>query len=299
METVRALVRRYPVLTFFALAFGLSWAAWTPYVLGNTGLDWEPEFQLPTGAAGQVVGMLPGAYLGPLGAAFIVTSLVEGRAGLRQWAQRLVRWRVGWRWYVAILLLVPATIMLATLPVPGALAGLSVPGWQILVAFLPMLGVQLITTAAAEEPGWRDFALPRLQERYGPLPGTVILGFLWGCWHLPLFLTEWGGTNKSWTHPVLFVLCCIPLSIVMTWIFNRTGQSLPIVMFFHAAINTTYTLVWAEVFTTLDGGDANLVNLIGAGAAAALLLVVTGGRLGLRTPPHQPVLPEVDSARAA
>ncbi len=289
METVRAFVRRYPVLTFFALAFGVSWVAWTPYVLGNTGLNVEPDFQLPTGVAGQLAGMLPGAYLGPLGAAFIVTSLVEGRAGLRQWAKRLVRWRVGRRWYIAILLLVPASIVLATLPVPGALTGLAMPGWQVAAAFLPLLILQIVTTAAAEEPGWRDFALPRLQERFGPLLGTSILGVLWGCWHLPLFLTEWGGTDKSWTHPVLFVLSCVPLSIVMTWIFNRTGQSLPIVMFFHATINTTYSLAWAEIFPKLDGGDANLVNLIGATAASMLLLVVTGGRLGLRTEHAEPV----------
>ncbi|MEU8660065.1 CPBP family intramembrane glutamic endopeptidase [Actinoplanes philippinensis] len=287
-------------MTFFALAFGISWMAWTPYILGNTGLNWEPDFQLPTGVAGQLAGMLPGAYLGPLGAAFIVTSLVEGRAGLRQWAERLVRWRVGWHWYVAVLLLVPATIVLATLTVPGAFDGLAVPGWQVAAAFLPLLVVQIITTAAAEEPGWRDFALPRLQERYGPLVGTTILGVLWGCWHLPLFLTEWGGTEKSWTHPVLFVLSCIPLSFVMTWIFNRTGQSLPIVMFFHAAINTTYSLVWAEVFTTLDGGDVNLVNLIGATAASVILLVVTGGRLGLQTRHAEPEPePEPKSAHAA
>ncbi|MFG1928651.1 hypothetical protein [Cryptosporangium sp. NPDC048952] len=83
MESVRGLVRRFPVLSFFTLAFGLSWVAWTPYVFGNTGLGVEPDFHLPTGPAGQLVGMLPGAYLGPLTAAFVVTALTEGRAGLR------------------------------------------------------------------------------------------------------------------------------------------------------------------------------------------------------------------------
>ncbi|GAA3383007.1 CPBP family intramembrane glutamic endopeptidase [Cryptosporangium minutisporangium] len=284
MESVRGLVRRFPVLTFFTLAFGLSWIAWTPYVLGNTGLGWEPEFQLPTGLAGQLVGMLPGAYLGPLSAAFIVTALTEGRAGLRQWAKRLLRWRVGWFWYVTILIAVPATILLVTLTLPGAVDGLAAPSLQVLALFLPLLVLQFVTTAAAEEPGWRDFALPRLQDRFGPVIGTTILGVLWGCWHLPLFCTEWGGwPDVSWIEPVLFVASCVPLSLVMTWLFNRTGQSLPIVMVFHAAINTTYSILWPTVFTKLNEfRDTLAVNLIAALAASVVLIIVTRGRLGLR-----------------
>ncbi|MFG1928650.1 CPBP family intramembrane glutamic endopeptidase [Cryptosporangium sp. NPDC048952] len=149
----------------------------------------------------------------------------------------------------------PATILLTGFVVPGALDGLTVPSLTVLAAFLPMLVIQFLTTATAEEPGWRDFALPRLQQQFGPVLGTSILGVLWGCWHLPLFLTEWGGyPDITWTDPALFVVSCVPLSLVMTWIFNRTGQSLPIVMVFHAAINTTYSLVWPTVFNHAHPG---------------------------------------------
>jgi membrane protease YdiL (CAAX protease family) len=292
METVRGFVRRFPVLSFFTLAFGLSWMAWTPYILGNTGLGLEPDFQLPTGTMGQLVGMLPGAYLGPLSAAFIVTTLAEGRAGLRQWAKRLVRWRVGWTWYVGVVLLVPATILLTTLILPGALGGLTIPAVSVLALFAPMLIIQFLTTAMAEEPGWRDFALPRLQDKFGPVLGTTILGVLWGCWHLPLFFTEWGGyPNISWIEPTVFVLSAIPLSFVMTWLFNRTNQSLPLVMLFHAAINSTYSLLWPVVFPKLSGDhDSLLVNLVAAVGAAVVLIIVTRGRLGLqaRQPEFRP-----------
>lgn len=284
METVRGFVRRFPVLSFFTLAFGLSWMAWTPYILGNTGLGLEPDFQLPTGTMGQLVGMLPGAYLGPLSAAFIVTALAEGRAGLRLWAKRLVRWRVGWTWYVGVVLLVPATILLTTLILPGALDGLTIPAVGVLALFAPMLVIQFLTTAMAEEPGWRDFALPRLQEKFGPVLGTTILGVLWGCWHLPLFFTEWGGyPNISWVEPVVFVLSAVPLSFVMTWLFNRTNQSLPLVMLFHAAINSTYSLLWPMIFPKLSGDhDSLVVNLVAAVGAAGVLILVTRGRLGLQ-----------------
>jgi membrane protease YdiL (CAAX protease family) len=285
MNAYTAFVRRHPVAVFFALAFALSWAAWTPYILSSSGLGVIPlEIPAVLGTT-QFLGMLPGAYLGPLGAAFVVTLAAEGRAGLRQWSRRLVRWKVGLRWYLVVLLGVPAAIGLATLALPGAWDDLRAPSLMVLAAWIPMLVLQLITTATAEEPGWRDFALPRLQDRFGAVGGTVILGILWGCWHLPLFLTEWGGwPNGSWLSPIEFVACCVPLSLVMTWVFNRTGQSLPIVMVLHAGINTTYSLVWHDVFPTLDMyRDPLHAQLIASTAIALLLVVATRGRLGLRS----------------
>jgi membrane protease YdiL (CAAX protease family) len=297
MNALTAFVRRHPVAVFFALAFGLSWAAWTPYVLSASGLGLIPlHFPAVLGTT-QLLGMLPGAYLGPLGAAFVVTLAADGRAGLRHWSRRLVRWRVGWKWYLIVLLGVPAAIGLATLALPGALDGVRAPGLMVLAAWIPMLILQIVTTATAEEPGWRDFALPRLQDRFGAVGGTVILGILWGCWHLPLFLTEWGGwPDVSWVSPVEFVACCVPLSLVMTWVFNRTGQSLPIVMVLHAGINTTYSLVWHEVFPTLDlYRDPLHAQLIASTAAALLLIVATRGRLGLqRREDDRPVVGDRD-----
>ena len=290
----RRLVHRFPSTVFFALAYGLSWAAWTPYILSANGLGWIPlRFPEVLGTS-QLLGMLPGAYLGPLTAAFVVTAGAEGRAGLRSWSQRLVRWRVGWRWYLFVLAGVPATILLATYALPAAWGHVATVGIVVVAAYLPMLFVQFVTTAIAEEPGWRDFALPRLQSRFGAVRGTVVLGLLWGGWHLPLFLTEWGGwPNVSWVSPVEFVACCVPLSLVMTWVFNRTRQSLPIVMVLHASINATYSLVWPTVFPTLDiKSDSLLVQLIASTAVALILIVVTRGRLGLRTtvPEPEPVL---------
>jgi uncharacterized protein len=282
---VRALVHRFPLTVFFTLAFGLSWAAWTPYILSDSGLGWIslriPEVLGST----QIVGMLPGAYLGPVTAALLVTAAADGRRGLRHWSQRLVRWRVGWRWYLGVLAGVPGSILLATFALPDSWGHARMVAVTALAAYLPLLVMQFVTTAAAEEPGWRDFALPRLQRRFGAVSGTTILGILWGCWHLPLFFTEWGGwPNASWVSPVEFIAGCVPLSLVMTWVFNRTRESLPLVMILHASINTTYSLVWPQVFPSLDPTRDTLhAQLIGSTVAALLLIVATRGRLGLRT----------------
>lgn len=281
---VGALLRRYPLSCFFVLSFGLSWLAWAPYILSDTGLKILP-FRLPALLDDeQTLGVAVGALLGPITAAFLVTAATQGRAGLRRWARRLVRLQVGWGWYLAVLLGVPAVIVLATLPMPGAWGNVHVPATGVLLMYVPVLVLQFLTTGLAEEPGWRDFAVPRLQERYGPLAGAFILGPLWGGWHLPLFLSEWGGwPNVEWLTVVEFVGVAIPLSIVMTWLFNRTGESLPLVMLFHANINTVFSLVWSEMFPTLTGFRDSLHPLLLASVVFAVgLLVATRGRLGYR-----------------
>ncbi|GAA0229077.1 CPBP family intramembrane glutamic endopeptidase [Cryptosporangium japonicum] len=283
---LKNLIRRFPVTSFFTLAFGLSWMLWMPYVLGDHGTNVEPDIHIPDiGGNGQLVGVLPGAYLGPLTAAFIVTAVSEGRSGLRHWKARLFRWRVGWGWFLGVLFGVPAAILIGTAALPAAWEEIRVPSAMIAIAFIPVVIMQFLTTATAEEPGWRDFALPRMQRRFGPVLGTCLLGLLWGCWHLPLFLTEWGGyPDVSWVQPVEFVASCIPLSLVMTWVFNRSGQSLPLVMLLHALINSTYSLVWPEMFPRLNDDKDTLHGLlIVTTIAAIVLIVVTRGRLGLDT----------------
>ena len=279
---LRAAVARRPLTAFFALAFGLSWLAWIPYLLSSHGLGVLP-FSFPAAlGTSQLLGVLPGAYLGPVTAALVVTALVEGRSGLRAWRGRLLRFRVGWRWYLGVGVVVPVSILAATFVLPQAWDAVRPVSALLLLGYLPMLAVQVVTTALAEEPGWRDFALPRLQDRLGAVRGTVVLGLLWGAWHWPLFLTEWGGwPHVSWVQPTLFTLSCVPLSLVMTWVFNRTGQSVPLVMLLHAGINSTYTLLWPAVFPALDGDhDTLVVQLFATSVATAVLLVLTRGRLG-------------------
>ncbi len=85
-----------------------------------------------------------------------MTDVSEGRPGPRSWAGGLFRWGVNWRWYALALLGVPALIVAGALALsPGAAAGLSLPPLQLLLAYLPFLVIQMVTTGLAEEPGWR------------------------------------------------------------------------------------------------------------------------------------------------
>lgn len=274
-------MKRHPLVAFFVLAFGLTWLAWLPYILSENGVGVLP-FRLPEllGSA-QTLGVLPGAYLGPITSAFIVTVRVEGRPGLRRWGARLVRWRVPLRWYLLVLFAVPVVGILATLPLERHL---SAPSLSALAFYPVLLVLQFLTTGVAEEPGWRDFAQPRLQQRFGPLKGSLVLGPLWGAWHLPLFLTEWAGwPDVDWWMAAEFVGSAVLLSIVMTWIFNCASESLPVVMLFHANVNTLFSLLWQEVFPDLDADRDSLHALaIGSGLCAVVVLLATRGRLGYR-----------------
>ena len=194
----------------------------------------------------------------------------------------MTRFKVGRRWYAVVLLAVPAALTLTSVALAGR--GPAMPPLTVSAAFLPGLLMQMITTGLAEEPGWRDFALPRLQRRYGPLLGTLVVGPLWGAWHLPLFLTEWGNRpHVSWTTPLEFIATTIAFSMVMTWVFNRTGESLPLAMLLHCGVNNYFSLAWAGMFPSLSHGSAAHVFLLTSTAAAVVLLVATRGRLGCPT----------------
>ena len=237
---IRGLIARSPLVSFFTLAFALSWIAWTPYILGRTGLGVEPDLDFPKilGTT-QVLGVLPGAYIGPILAAFIVTAAAQGRPGLRRWAGRLLKWNVNWRWYAGSILGVPAALVVTGLALNGG--DIHLPSAMVFVALVPGLVFQMVTTGLAEEPGWRDFALPYLQSKFGPLRGTLILGPLWGLWHLPLFFSEWGHWPDVtvWTI-VEFVATTTLFSILMTWVFNGAAKACPSRCWCTPASTTSY-----------------------------------------------------------
>ena len=136
-----------------------------------------------------------------------------------------------------------------------------------------------------EEPGWRGFALPRLQHNNGPLWGTLILGLLWTCWHLPDFLTsaQGGGPGTGFNSFLInfpiFLVLVMSLAIILTWIFNNTRGSIFIALLAHASVNTPQ-VVLVPLFPAVDTASLNLAAVIGFGIPALLILILTRGRIG-------------------
>ena len=212
---MRAWFKEHTLVAFFAIAFALSWYPWVLALL-----------------RGSTSGPNP---LGPLFAGIIVTAIVSGRSGLREFFSRLVRWRVGAKWY-ALAFIAPLLICLFVAIVTRCL----MPDLQM-TAFSPEKMRELpdrflfilLFIGLGEEPGWRGFALPQLQSKYSPFKASLILAPLWTLWHLPLM-----GNEFPWPIVPPFVLSVFGATFMLTWVFNETRGSVLLPMLMHAVVNT-------------------------------------------------------------
>jgi len=219
------------VVWFFGLAYLISWVWLIPLALSGAvarqGRGWPTH--------------LP-ALMGPMLAALIVTAVAYGPAGLRDLGRRMIRWRVGWRWWlvaVSPILMLPIAILL------GRIAGVSVPTAHDFTLFtgvwsgLGVLGVLVVLIVAGfgEETGWRGFAVPHLERTLSPLRTALVVAPLWALWHLPQFFIV--ANFRTFTVPMVigwfFGLICG--SIVLTWLYDGSGGSILVVAVWHGLYN--------------------------------------------------------------
>jgi uncharacterized protein len=218
-------VRSFPLTTFFALAYGWTWLCWwSVYGIASEQLS-LPISQGSLATLGQ---------FGPFAAALVVTWATSGQRGILDLLGSLVRWRVGPQWLCVSLLFLPATMLVAILLfafLNGSVEALEFrERWSTLPAHFVYL--LLVGGPLGEEPGWRGFALPRLQARWGAVWASVWLGALWAGWHLPL----WWISGGPCPFP-LYVAGAVPMSFLFTWLFNHTQGSVLFAMTFHASMS--------------------------------------------------------------
>ena len=211
-----------------------------------------------------------------------MTGITEGRLGIGRLLRQLVLWRVSFKWYLFALIGLPAIMVLGVIFLPGALA--SFQGLAGLAPF-PMLGlfvyIFFLGGPLGEEPGWRGFALPRLQRRCGPLVGSLILGPSWAFWHLPLFWIPAWNLPPTVLNIVMFVIAATAFTVVMTWMFNNTKGSLFIALLVHTSFDMVLAIL-NRLFPVPIVNDygSNVPVLSGLGGLALVLVVLTRGRLG-------------------
>ena len=219
------------VMLFFALAFGWSWICWVSAAVLKNGSPF------PSGA----LQMLGG--LGPSIAAVVVVAHSRGLTGLKRWLARCLQWRVGWlRMLLAFVL--PALLMGLAAFIHTALGG-SLPdspakGHLLLVAVNFIL-VFLVGGPLGEEFGWRGYALPAMQVRWGWRTASVMLGGVWAAWHLPLFYCS--GTVQSHLPFGLFAMSIVASSVVFAWLYNQTCGSVLPVLVLHTAVNAWFLVI--------------------------------------------------------
>jgi hypothetical protein len=261
------LVKKYPAISLFVLALAISGVFFAPVVAG----------------------ILPGGFaqLGALGPSLagIILAAIEGRkGGVRELLGRFLIWRVGIQWWAFALLF-------TVIPSVGALYLFSLFGgptvdWSglgPLYSVAPIILMLTIFAGMGEEFGWRGFAMPRLQARYNALVSSIIIGVLWGLWHIPLFLVE-GTTQYNWRLDVglisavlMYTVFLIAWSIQYTWVFNNTKGSVLLAAVVHGAGNA-WIGGYIDVYRGRIGG---VVAFMVVSVVVSIIIVLLAGPANL------------------
>jgi membrane protease YdiL (CAAX protease family) len=280
MTSIKAFIERHPVPTYFALTFAISWSGFILVVGGPSGFPGDPdEFE-------RLLPFVAWAMLaGPSVSGLLLTGLLSGAAGLRELISRLLRWRVGVGWYAFAVLpafLLPAAVLFALSQTSSIFTTDD-------KAALVLSGMVAGISVVLEEIGWTGFAVPGLRQRYSILTTGLIVGVLWGGWHLLQGLwisgTYSGGVPLTLFLPLSILSGITQLTayrILLVWVYDRTG-SLLVTTLMHASL----TISTVFIFRPLATGASFLIN--GWVLAAAFWVVVAAvalanrGRLSRKT----------------
>ena len=255
----------HQLLMFFIFAFAITWGIagaffilmpWLIQVWGPVSLDNPYYFTI----------WMIAVYGSPI-SAFIIISISYGKKGLQTYLKRLLNWRFG---IVGIVLLVSIPIVgicanFIYIAIGGQPKEISQPWYGLILLSLFML---IYDPGPMEELGWRGFALPHLQQKYNALWSSIILGFIWGIWHLPAFFIA-ALPQSSLSLPI-FIISTIALAIIMTAAYNKSEGSIPLAYLLHWLIN-----LMGLYFNTIDF-TFFLIETILYICVAVLLIIIFG-----------------------
>ncbi len=258
----QSILKRHSLALGIFLMFALTW----PIDLANSGVL---PIQVPF-AVSILVGW--GLSIGAL----IMTGFTQGKNGVVRLLKRFLIWRVSWKWYLVAFLMFPAIFLSAVLlnalltQTPIDFSGVMAykifgPSADLPLLILPFFLFDAITNG--EELGWRGYVQPRLQANYSPLVASLILGVIWGFWHLPKYLAPGNTSPFGW-----LMIEVLAEAILYTWLYNKTQGSLLLATLFHAAGNTAG--MFLPIANTLSGENLNVL-IIAVALEVALAVGVT------------------------
>ncbi len=235
--------KRFHISLFFLLCLIISWAIWIPQAIAKLS---NPQAPI---AGGSPLNIL--AVWAPALSAILLARVMEGKAGLQALFHPIRRWRVGIQWYLFILLY-PAAIWFLACAI-DAVFGRSFEFTIPILTYFPPEQAYMVVVALVfafpntlgEELGWRGFALPRLQAKYNALVSSIMLGFFWAVWHIPM----WIANDIMGLDLLRSVVTTTTYAIIFTWVYNNTGGSLLLAWLFHTS--TTITQYFLQIPLTL------------------------------------------------
>lgn len=208
----------------------------------------------------------------------LMTWVTLGRDAMVAFLKRFLIWRVGWKWWIVALLLLPALQFASVLltswltrvppdfshPMIRDVVPLDAP---LIALVVPWLILEILTNG--EEWGWRGYVLPRLQAKYNALTASLIVGAIWAFWHLPKFLGTGMGGERSFAW---FTVVHLALAVLYTWLYNNTRGSILLAVLFHATGNTAGMFLPIQ-FAVPGGIVENMLVVLYIVAAVVVTLV--------------------------
>jgi uncharacterized protein len=247
------------ILSFFVTAYAWSWL-----------LGFSASYTSPIAPVSSTILNIASGF-GPSIAALITIAFFGGKTGLIAWLKNALNWRVSWQWY-AIAFFTPPLAMLLALAMHWALGGTiatSPAVGHIPMAIANFGLVFLIGGPLGEEFGWRSYAQPALNAKMGWRTASLIIGIIWGLWHLPWFFTA--GTAQSHMPFITFMLNIIAGSILFSWLFIKSKGSVIPVLIAHTSLNA-FAGIMSIIPTAETARPYTLVTGILVATACLILL---------------------------
>ncbi|MEV8135583.1 CPBP family intramembrane glutamic endopeptidase [Microbacterium aurantiacum] len=205
----------------------------------------------------------------------LIASGVEACASF--W-RRLVQWRARLLWWALALAAIPLAAGIGYLLRPGTTFVAEEGGAAMLGLLTSTYLIYLLGGPIQEEPGWRGFALPRLQQRLHPVTAALLLGVIHCFWHAPLFLTdEWDTARQEPSQYLAYLILVVSLSFVLSWLYNGSRGSVLMVILGHNGVN--WALFTVGALTGLVAAS-NWPAALGLAGFAIVAIIATRGRLG-------------------
>ena len=233
---MKSFMKQRPLLSYFVLAYALSWLLWVPLAIVS-------EVRSISETPKELLLLLFVGIWGPTVAGFIMTRVVDGREGVSKLWARYRNWRVGFQWYLVMFFAMPVLLVggMAIYALQGNSIGQFEPGAWPLALLMALPAV--LFGPLGEEGGWRGFALPRLQRKFSAFWSSIILGIVHTFWHAPMFWLP-GGTpivdgNVTLVGVVSFLSVVTIGTFIYTWVFNNTRGSMLLAVLLHLSFNTS------------------------------------------------------------
>jgi membrane protease YdiL (CAAX protease family) len=283
MPTIRGFIRSHPLLSYYALTFAISWGAiaWVILSGGIPATKDQMDAVLPVA----IVAMLAGPGI----AGLLMIGLVDGRTGFRDLGSRLGRWRVGARWYPIAVLLVPL-VLLAGFMALSLFSPVYRPGIFETDAKTSRLMLGIVAGLAVgicEELGWTGFVTPKLRRRHGILVTGIIVGVLWGAWHIAAHVVLASGAYSAPLSPAQYIVArglgfvvggLVAIRVLMVWVYDRTG-SLLVATLMHWSHTASAIILEPVAIAGVPLLISDVASTAAMWAVVAAVAAANGGRL--------------------